>query len=157
MRQALGALAVALAVLLAVAGGGVPLAHAQESIEAEFARWESEAAAAEEALASAKASTRAFEDLRVKIVAWRATFDPLRDANAAQIASVRDQIADLGTPPEDPDIEAPAIAQKRKDLTVQLAELQAPGSEAAAAFRRADGIIKRIDALIRERQASELL
>jgi small-conductance mechanosensitive channel len=158
MRQALGALAVALAVLLAVAGGGmVTVAHAQETPEADLARWETEAAAAEEALASAKASTRAFEDLRVKIVAWRATFDPLRDANAAQIASVRDQIADLGTPPEDPDLEAPAIAQKRKELTVQLAELQAPGSEAAAAYRRADGIIKRIDILIRERQASELL
>jgi len=53
--------------------------------------------------------------------------------------------------------EDPAIASRRQDLTRQLAELTAPRRTAEAALSRAEGLIREIDAIIRERQADALL
>ncbi len=145
-----------LAALLAPPLTAAPLA-AQEVVGVSYADWDKDAAAAEEALAAAKASNRALEDMRARIVDWRKTFDDARAANQPQIDSVKGQIDDLGPLPEGGAPEAPEIISKRKELAERLSRLQAPSAQASAAYRRADGIVKQVDALIRDRQAKELL
>ncbi|MEZ5887211.1 MAG: DUF3772 domain-containing protein [Paracoccaceae bacterium] len=161
MRRVLAAALLVLALIFAAGPLTVYLtepALAQEAeVPVDYAIWEREAKAAEEALKSAKASNKAFEELRAKIVEWRQSFDAARAVNAPQIEVVQAQIADLGPVPGEGASEAPEIAAKRKELSATLSRLQAPGVEAVAAYRRADGIVKQIDKLIRDRQAKELL
>ncbi|MFN6952626.1 MAG: hypothetical protein ACK4NE_08575, partial [Albidovulum sp.] len=90
-------------------------------------KWESEAQAAEDALAADRVSNQALESLRERIVAWRSTFSTAQNANAAQIETVRAQIAALGPQPTEERPDAPEIAERRKTLNDQLARLQAPG------------------------------
>lgn len=145
---------------LAVAGpltGPVPAAYAQDDPAPDYATWEKEAVTAEEVIAAGRASNSALEEMRLRIVAWRAKFDTARATNAPQIETVKAQIAALGASPADGTTEDPGIALRRRELNETLARLQAPGVEAGAAFTRAEGIIRQTDALIRDRQAKELL
>src|SRR5690606_23198321 len=77
--------------------------------------------------------------------------------NASRIATVREQISALGPAPSGDETEAPEIAQKRKDLGAQLSFLQAPGIAAEEAYRRAEGLIREIDAKARSRHTDQLL
>ena len=144
-------LAALLAVLLAVAPGGVA---AQDSPLPP--QWATDAAAAEEALENDRTPSQRLEALRATIAGWRTEFLALQSANQSRIETLRGQIAALGTPAEG-EAEAPEIAARRTELTEQLARLQAPGLAAVEAYSRADGIIREIDATIRARQADELL
>lgn len=136
----------------------VPVAQAQETASTpNYVEWEKDAAGAEEALATARASSKAFEDMRARIVEWRTRFDTARAINAPQIETTQAQINALGPAPADGASEAPEIAQRRRELGETLARLQAPALTADEAFRRADGIVRQTDALVRERQAKELL
>ena len=134
-----------------------PAALAQESAAPDYAAWEKDAASAEEVIAAARASNIALEDMRVRIVDWRTRFDDARGVNGPQIETAKAQIAALGAPPAEGATEDAGIAQRRRDLAETLTRLQAPGVEAGAAFTRAEGIIRQVDALIRDRQAKELL
>ncbi|MCU9846713.1 DUF3772 domain-containing protein [Defluviimonas sp. WL0024] len=148
----LGAAPAAVLTLLPVA------AAAQQAVEEpDYDDWETDAKLAEAALAAKAASNQAFEILREKLVGWRAKFSAAQSANAAQIDTVKDQIAALGPAPSEEKPDAPEIATRRKALNDQLSQLQAPGLEAEEARSRADGLIRQIDAVIRARQASELL
>lgn len=148
----------ALAVAPALAGFGVPpAARAQEQAVVDYAAWEKDAQGAEEALAADRVSNQALEALRTRIVAWRSTFATAQNVNAAQIETVKAQIAALGPAPTEEKPDAPEIADRRRLLSDQLAKLQAPGLAAVEAYSRADGLIRQIDARIRARQASELL
>ncbi len=132
-------------------------AAAQEAAVVDYTQWEKDAQGAEEALAADRVSSKALESLRERIVSWRSTFGTAQNANAAQIDTVKAQIAALGPVPTEENPDAPEIAERRKTLTDQLARLQAPGLAAVEAHRRADGLIRQIDAKIRARQATELL
>lgn len=132
-------------------------AMAQDVQAPNYAEWEDLAKTAEQTLADDRASDTALEQLRAKIVEWRATFTNAQSANAAQIETVRNQISALGPAPTDEVPDAPEIAERRKELQRKLAELQAPGIAAEEAHSRAEGLIRQIDARIRARQASELL
>ena len=66
-------------------------------------------------------------------------------------------IRDRGAAPTDGSTEVPEIAERRRQLNETLSRQQAPGLAAIEAFSRADGIIRQIDTLIRERQADALL
>ena len=132
-------------------------AAAQEAAAVDYAQWEKDAQGAEEALAADRVSSKALESLRERIVSWRSTFGTAQNTNSAQIETVKAQIAALGPVPTEENPDAPEIAERRKTLTDQLARLQAPGLAAVEAHRRADGLIRQIDARIRARQASELL
>ncbi|WP_104070221.1 DUF3772 domain-containing protein [Albidovulum inexpectatum] len=134
-----------------------PAAVAQEAELPDFAAWERFAKSVEETLAKSNVPQASLEQMRKQLVEWRTRFSAAQGVNAAQIDTVRQQIAALGPAPAEGETEAPDIAQRRKELNAKLSELQAPVLAAEEARRRADGLIRQIDTLVRERQTSELL
>ena len=151
-----------LLLLLSLAAPGFVLVapgvvEAQESEIPDYAAWEKDAVNAEEVIIAGRASSTAMEEMRARIAVWRAKFDVARTINSAQIETMKSQIAALGAVPADGAAEAPEIARRRRELNELLSRQQAPGLAAVEAFSRADGIIRQIDALIRERQADALL
>ncbi len=109
---------------------------------------------ADSSIADSKLST-----LRAEAVKWRNTFmQGGQDLNADQIETVKSQIAALGgAAPAEGETEDPTIAKRRSELNEALAKLQAPAITASEAESRADGVIRNIDKLVRERQADKLL
>jgi len=99
----------------------------------------------------------ALAEIRAELVVFRGRFLAAQDANATRIATVREQISALGPLPENGTGEAEEVAARRAELGEQLTQLQAPGIAAQEAFRRADGLIRQIDLIARERQAEALL
>ncbi|MCU0908743.1 MAG: DUF3772 domain-containing protein [Rhodobacteraceae bacterium] len=123
----------------------------------DYAAWDRLAARAEERLSASGIADDALLALRAEIVPQRESFLAAQDLNAARISTLREQIAALGPVPPDGQDEAPEIAQRRAELAAQLAEAQAPATAAVEAYSRADGLIREIDATLRERQAAALL
>ncbi|MCH8466458.1 MAG: DUF3772 domain-containing protein [Roseinatronobacter sp.] len=123
----------------------------------DYEAWRSFAQNAEALLDRPDNTNEALSELRGELVGFRARFLAAQDANQSRIASLREQIAALGPPPEDGATEAPEIAERRAELSEQLTVLQAPGIAAQEAFRRADGLIRQIDTTLRERDAEALL
>ncbi len=118
--------------------------------------WERTATRAEEAVEAGRASTTALEQLRRELVEWRTKFSGAQQANRASIATVQRQLDALGAAPED-GVESADVASKREDLNQKLAELQSPVKKAEIAHSRAEGLIKGVDRIIRDRQTEELL
>nr|WP_237422123.1 DUF3772 domain-containing protein [Frigidibacter albus] len=148
-------LALALPVLTAVFGPGA--AHAQTSEAPDYAAWEEVATRAEQALAAGRASDRAIEGLRAEIVTWRDRFVAAQNIDTLRLNTLRSQVEALGPAPAEGTTEPADIAARRADLGAQVAELQAPGIAAVEAHSRADGIVREIDRLLRERQTAALL
>ena len=123
----------------------------------DYSAWETLASRSEAALAAAATPSDALLALRAEIAPLREAFLAAQNTNAARIATLREQVAALGPVPAEGEAEAPEIAQRRADLAAQLAEAQAPVTAAVEAYSRADGLIREIDAVLRERQAEELL
>lgn len=121
-----------------------------------FAAWNNVATLAEEAIERDTASNERFERLRAEIAEYRAEFTAGTQINADRIATLRTQIDALGPVPEN-GTEPEDIAARRTQLETQLETLQAPVRVSEEAFRRADGLIREIDTIIRERQAERLL
>ncbi len=118
--------------------------------------WQRLATRAEEAVANARASTPALEELRSDLVLWRDRFLKAQEANARTIATVQRQLDALGPVPESGE-ESENVAAERASLTSRLDELQAPVLVAEVAYSRADGLVRAIDKIIRDRQAEELV
>ncbi|UOA27203.1 DUF3772 domain-containing protein [Pseudosulfitobacter sp. DSM 107133] len=124
----------------------------------DYSEWETVAKRAEQAVEAAKASDSALTTLRAQIVEWRSQFQTQLSTNDSRLATLREQVAALGAPPaDDAAAEAPEIASRRTELNEQLERLTTPRRTAEEAFSRANGIISEIDAILRTRQADELL
>lgn len=143
----------ALWALLAVAG----LAQSNDADRPDYEQWKSVATRAEDAIEAERASDRAFGVLRDQLVTWRQQFLDAQSINSKTIQTVQAQINALGPAPEEGESEPDDIAAQRKDLNARLAQLQAPVKTAEVAFSQADGLIAAIDAILRERQAEQLL
>src|SRR5690606_27728988 len=158
--RALRALLLILALAVLAMPGAAPL-WAQENGQAEeavnYEDWEKAAARAEEELESRDLTEARLEELRGQMAGWRAALSTAQSANSARIATVKEQIAALGPAPAEGETEAEEISARRKELADRLVKLQAPGIAADEAYRRADGLIREIDRILRERQADALL
>lgn len=132
-------------------------AQTAEALVPDYEAWVAVAERAEEVIAAGRASDEAFEELRADLVAWRERFTAAQQINAARIATVESQIAALGPKPEEGTSEDEAIATRRAELEALLAELRAPALRAVEAHRRAEGLIREIDRIIRDRQAEAFL
>lgn len=146
--------------MASVAAPNAALAQSTEQSTAtapDYDAWRSFATQAERVIDAGVASDETLNDLRQELVAFRSRFLAAQDANQSRIANLREQISALGPVPEEGASEAPEIASRRAELSEQLTALQAPGIAAQEAFRRADGLIRQIDVILRERQAEALL
>ena len=133
--------------------GGASAQNARAALTAEdYAQWERLASRAEDVIDRALASTGALEALRDQVDDARTQFSDGRLANAARIATLREQIAALGPEPADGIAEPEEIATRRAELAAQLRAQEAPGFAATEAFQRAGGLIGEIDQIIASRQ-----
>ncbi|SLN20886.1 putative MscS family protein.1 precursor [Pseudoruegeria aquimaris] len=118
----------------------------------DYAAWQATVERAQEAIENDRASDSAMEELRRQIVQWREVFEDATGVNAARIRTLQAQIDALGPLPESG--EEPAnIAARRAELNERMAALREPVIEAEEAFLLADGIIREIDSLLRDRQS----
>lgn len=152
IAQLTRAVCLTLALVVALAAGPGRAGDAPD-----YKAWEKQAAAVQEAVGEAKIPDEKLSDLRAELVKWRNTFTEAQGTNADQIATVKGQIAALGPAPAEGTSEDPAIAKRRAELSETLSKLQAPDLAASEASSRADGLIRTIDKIVRERQADKLL
>ncbi|MDU8929212.1 DUF3772 domain-containing protein [Alisedimentitalea sp. MJ-SS2] len=134
------------------AGPGAAQALTIEDFEA----WAQTAIRAEEAVEAGRASDVAMQGLRAELDQWRQAFADAQSINSRTIAAVEAQLGALGPAPEDGN-EPEDIALQRADLSLRMAELQAPAKSAQVALSRANVLISTIDEILRERQTEELL
>jgi potassium efflux system protein len=132
-------------------------ATTEQSTAPDYSAWEITASRVERALEDNRTPSAALEYLRTQIVIERNRFLNAQGENADRIATIRSQIVALGPIPADGGPVVPDIEARRVELTEQLARLQAPSISAEEAFRRADGMVREIDRILRERQADALL
>ncbi len=118
----------------------------------DYNAWTRLAERAETVIDAARASTPALEELRSQLTASRSVFSAAEQTNADRIATLQNQIAALGALPSEGGNEPTDIAVRRGELETQLQTAKAPGLRAQEAFRRADGLIREIDSVIRDRQ-----
>lgn len=131
--------------------------EATEAVGLDFASWDNLGKRSERAISDNDSSSATLERLRWQLVDWRSALQGAQSANSARIATLRQQISALGPIPEDGTEESPETAARRSQLNDQLLRLQAPAIAADEAYRRADGLIREIDRVLRERKADELL
>lgn len=144
-----------------VAGGGstapVPAPEAQAPVGPDYDAWTRAAEQAEATIAEFGTTSDDLEFLRTQLTDWRERFLQAQTANAPRIATLREQIAALGPAPAEGASEPDEIAARRTELNDLLTRAQAPGIAAEEAYRRADGLIREIDSILRARQTDELL
>ncbi len=129
---------------------------AQDNVAAYKQEWDSTAARAEAAIESNAASTMVMETLRAELVAQREDAARLESEARDRVFPLEEQLDALGPPPGDGETEDADVAERRAELQDAIDAARAPMLIAQAEFRRADGLIKEIDALIRTRFSESL-
>ncbi len=150
-------LAVAFAALTPLPLAAQEAAQGEDGEPLNYDAWEQMAARTEAEIEKRNIADARLEELRGQLAQWRAALLSSETANAARIGTLREQLAALGPAPTEGVTEVEEISKRRAELADQLVRLQAPGIAADEAYRRADGLIREIDRIMRERQADELL
>ncbi|PCJ74816.1 MAG: mechanosensitive ion channel protein MscS [Rhodobacteraceae bacterium] len=119
--------------------------------------WIATATRAEEVLDTNLASTSALEALRAELVEQRSEALGLEVVSQSNIVPLRTELDVLGPPPEDGIAEATEIAARRAVLEAEIVRETVPLLLAQAAYRRADGLIRDINAVIRTRFSDTLV
>lgn len=135
--------------------GTGPLAEVLAEDDVNWESWERTAARSEALSERGQGSDFALQRLRGDLVVWRDRFQQARGANSGRIGTVEAQLTALGAAPEAGG-EDESIAARRAALTEQLMRLRAPVRLADEAYAHADGLIREIDRLIRERRGRAL-
>jgi small-conductance mechanosensitive channel len=119
--------------------------------------WIATATRAEEVLETNLASTFALEALRAELVEQRSEALGLEVITQSNIVPLRTELDALGPPPDDGIVEASEIAARRAALEAEIVRETVPLLLAQAAYRRADGLIHDINAVIRTRFSDTLV
>ncbi|WP_413719228.1 DUF3772 domain-containing protein [Silicimonas sp. MF1-12-2] len=151
MRVLLTYLRLILALGMLSTGGAVVAQDAPD-----FGAFQSLANSVETDLQEDRLSDEAFENLRAKLVEWRGTLLAAQDINEVQIEALTAQIDALGAAPAEGTTEPEDIAARRAALNQQLATAREPRLQAEESYARANTLIGRIDATLRDRQADEI-
>ena len=119
--------------------------------------WVATATRADEVLEANLASTSALEALRAELVAQRSEALGLEVITQSKIVPLRTELDALGLPPENGIAEATEIAARRADLEAKIVRETVPLLLAQAGYRRADGLIRELDTIIRTRFSETLV
>ncbi|ROT95908.1 DUF3772 domain-containing protein [Histidinibacterium lentulum] len=130
-------------------------AEIDPQIAAELEEFGRVATRAAEALDAGRASTAAFDGLRMTLADWRDRLGRL-DGLGARRETLQGRLAALGPPPGEGETEPEPVAERRAALQAELAALAAPALLVQEARAEASGLIAEIDALIRDRQTAAL-
>ena len=115
--------------------------------------WAADATRAEAVLTEGDASDAELEALREALTVQRSAALDAQDQYRDRVATLEAQVEALAAPAEG-ETESAEIVAQREDLQTRLSEARAPVLEAQAAYRRADGLIAEIDAVLRARNAA---
>ncbi|MEP3845115.1 MAG: DUF3772 domain-containing protein [Paracoccaceae bacterium] len=130
---------------------------AQDADGPDYSAWEIVAQRAEAAVEAGRASDQALASLREEVADWRESFQDQLTANQSRLNTISEQIEALGPVPEEGEVEAPEISERRAALNEQERRLSTPRLTAEEAFSRANGVISEIDLIMRSRQTDKLL
>lgn len=123
----------------------------------DYEAWFRVATRAENAIEQARASNSALEELRSELTNWRQRFLNAQNINSNALETVERQLNALGPAPAEGEEEEASVSVLREQLNKRLTDLSAPVLRAEVAFSQADGLIKGIDRVIRDRQAQQVL
>ncbi|MEO9898741.1 MAG: DUF3772 domain-containing protein, partial [Paracoccaceae bacterium] len=99
---------------------------AQESEGPDYDAWDIVAQRAEAAVEAGRASDQALDSLRKEIVGWRESFQEQLTANQSRLNTINEQIESLGPVPEEGEVEALEISERRAALSEQERRLSTP-------------------------------
>ena len=155
MIRILARLLLVAGLVIATAAGAQETAPGPINIES----FRAAATAAEDRIRQSEIADAELESMRADLASWRAQLLAAENANAATIHRLQAQIDALGPAPEEGSgvTEPTELSERRAELSRELAEAQLPRVTALEAFNRADGLIREIDATLRERQRQTLL
>lgn len=122
----------------------------------DFAEFDRFAASVESSLTDGELTESGYESLRTSLVDWRERLLEAQDVNSVQIEALAAQVDALGPPPAEGESESEAIASRRAELEAQLETARAPQLSAIEAHARANALIGRIDAAVRQQQTDAL-
>jgi len=156
LRQVMSAL-IALTLAALIAFSSPVSAQTTETTGPNYTVWNALAALAEDTLDDPDTTETVLNTIRGEVVSMRAEFLIAKEAQQGRITAIREQVAALGSVPEEGVVEATEITERRAELNGLLAAREAPLLAADEAFTRADGIVRGIDRELRSRQADALM
>jgi len=111
--------------------------------------WDSQAKSIERQLEFEEQTLADLSEMRRKLESQLAEVPAARREVQPLLQPLKDQLAALGEPPEDPSTEAPQITLERKRLTEEIARLEARLKQIDQAAARAEGLVQRLNDLRR--------
>ena len=130
---------------------------AQDDNTAMVDAWVATATRAKEVLETNLASASALETLRAEQVSHRSDALALEVISQSNIVPLRAELDALGPPPEKGVVEASEIAARRAEIEAEIVRESVSLLLAQAGYRRADGLIREINSLIRTRFSDTLI